>query len=429
MTDGSVRRRADRDRIRVALLAGYLLLVLVGTLRPSAPGLHEAEALPVLCVVCGARAAADIAVNVALFAPLGFLLGLRRGALWTLAAAAAVSASIEVAQLWIPGRYSVLSDLVFNTVGAGAGLVLGRTRDWWWRPSPTAGATLSVGGAAVVTGLLASAAWLLGPWVPDRPLYGQWTPRFGHLEAYHGRVLDARIGEIPAPDRRLTESEPVRAALEAGAPIRIRFVAGDPPSGLAPVFGLHDDRGRLAVLIGVDGRDLVVTFGRRADAARLDRPVLRLRDGLAGFSAGDTLAVDVASLPSGAYRLSATALPPRGGAGATGTRGFAPGRTWALLFFVEGWSGWIAGAIDLLWLAGLGMPLGWWAPTIRSLGASAAIYVGALAVVPALLPLTATAWTGYAAALAGVLSGAGASAPLPRPESPDEAVSRSAPYR
>jgi VanZ family protein len=69
----------------------------------------------------------DAGQNVLLFLPLGFLLGSdadgapgnspKRAALLCMF----LSAAIEIAQAWIPGRFSSVWDVTFNAVGGGLG--------------------------------------------------------------------------------------------------------------------------------------------------------------------------------------------------------------------------------------------------------------------------------------------------------------------
>jgi VanZ family protein len=76
------------------------------------------------------RALAELAANVLLYLPFGFLLAAasRRPTptLRWLAAAAALSAAIEVYQVYCHNRHPTVLDLASNVTGAYAGLRLGR---------------------------------------------------------------------------------------------------------------------------------------------------------------------------------------------------------------------------------------------------------------------------------------------------------------
>jgi hypothetical protein len=98
---------------------GALLFILGATLTPMDAG-NDTDFIA--CILCGSRGNADALVNVILFAPLGFALTLmgRTGIRW-IGYAAVLSATIEFAQLVIPGRDPSLGDVFFNTVGAAIG--------------------------------------------------------------------------------------------------------------------------------------------------------------------------------------------------------------------------------------------------------------------------------------------------------------------
>jgi len=107
-------RRLDR------LLLGYLALV-VGVLvlapfHPQAPTFDR-----ILLFPGGVQGRADILMNVALFVPLGFLLERSLGVTRTALLGVLVSLGIETAQLFLPGRWSTLSDVVANGLGGWIG--------------------------------------------------------------------------------------------------------------------------------------------------------------------------------------------------------------------------------------------------------------------------------------------------------------------
>ncbi|MFO0583705.1 MAG: VanZ family protein [Anaeromyxobacter sp.] len=80
--------------------------------------------------LCWTLGLADLVTNVALFVPLGYLVGLSRGepsgrvVLRALAAGALLSVAIEVTQWFVPGRYTQLSDVATNAAGAALGALL-----------------------------------------------------------------------------------------------------------------------------------------------------------------------------------------------------------------------------------------------------------------------------------------------------------------
>ena len=77
--------------------------------------------------------AVEFAANVAMFVPIGVFLLLLVGRRWWWMAAltgVALSASIEFAQLFLPGRVSDVRDLVSNSIGAFAGVLVALLLTW-----------------------------------------------------------------------------------------------------------------------------------------------------------------------------------------------------------------------------------------------------------------------------------------------------------
>jgi glycopeptide antibiotics resistance protein len=74
--------------------------------------------------------AVEFIANIVMFVPFGAFVRLLKPTLWNwlpmALLAAASSGAIEVLQLLIPGRVSALSDVVANTLGALAGLVVAK---------------------------------------------------------------------------------------------------------------------------------------------------------------------------------------------------------------------------------------------------------------------------------------------------------------
>lgn len=152
---------------------GYLVAIAAITLTPRSGEVT----VTTLCLICGRRGAADAALNLLLFVPLGWLAAgrlarSRRGAAYGrtaavgIAAGALASLTIELLQLPIPGRDASVGDLAFNTLGAGVGAVVGR-----FAIAPRAAPGGRAARLAAATGGGAAAillgAWLLGPSLPD----------------------------------------------------------------------------------------------------------------------------------------------------------------------------------------------------------------------------------------------------------------------
>lgn len=112
----------------------YGLWLAYTTLLPLTAGEHRSNVVPFRTILDQARYAVDfdvflrqIAGNIALFVPLGLVLGVFVSSAWrALALAAGVSAGIELLQLVIPGRSFDVDDVLLNVLGGMLGWCVGR---------------------------------------------------------------------------------------------------------------------------------------------------------------------------------------------------------------------------------------------------------------------------------------------------------------
>ena len=380
-------------RLHLAL-AVTICAILAVTLFPSGGEKDE----PMLrCLVCGERGVADVILNVLLFMPFGAALSLAGVRLRRICLDAAVlSAVIELAQLFIPGRDSSLSDVLSNTTGATAGCLV-----VWQAPRVIRlqglFATLGALAAAALTVLVtAGTGLLLRPAFPASVYYGQWTPNLEHLEWYGGRVLEAQLGSIALPPRRLANSEAARQLLVEGAPLSVRATAGPEVSRLASLVSIADDRQREIALLGLERQALVFRYRTRSTAWRLDQPDLRVPDALAPVAPGDTFAVALWREPTG------TCLALNGAR--TCRLGFTAGRGWAIVLYPESLAPWLMRLLDVGWVAGVLIPVGFCAHRRPALWAGGSLLAG-LGLAPALTGLLSTPAGDWVGGLVGVLVG------------------------
>lgn len=140
-------RRAEQDPVWRSLLDGGIAVsmafLLVGTLTPAAPTSTDSlNLVPFAFLINSLRlggvdlsgAIFDVVANVAVFVPLGLLVGLRfeRPSMpeW-LVEIASLMIAIEVAQAYLLRRSGDITDVITNTFGAVIGLAIGRA----WRSS------------------------------------------------------------------------------------------------------------------------------------------------------------------------------------------------------------------------------------------------------------------------------------------------------
>ena len=99
----------------------YTIIMVAALVIPASP--PHAQRGYLRDIPLGRRLVADVALNVAIFVPIGW--GVRRAGSTSLLAAvvltAAFSLGMETIQAWLPNRYSSLADVLANTLGATAG--------------------------------------------------------------------------------------------------------------------------------------------------------------------------------------------------------------------------------------------------------------------------------------------------------------------
>ncbi len=356
------------------------------------------EAPPILCVLCGDGALADGVLNAALFLPLGAALSVAGWRPWrTIALGALLSCGVETAQLVIPGRDPSLSDALFNTLGTALGVVLARSASTWWRPGSRLAQVLSISGSIGTTSVLALTGVLLGASFPNATYYGGWTPRFGHLEWYGGRLLEASLDGLEVPSGVVARSAEIRQLLLSGATIQVRARAGPRPPRLAPLLTIHDRHQRVILLLGVDGDDFVYRYRTRAIAYGLVGSEIRVVGALRGIASGDSFSIIVRQAPPGhCVRVNATEHCGLG---------YTVGIGWALLLGGQPIAPWQKSVLSVLWLAALFFPTGLWARFSRPFVVTAAFSLGSLLILPASVGLLPTPGVELLGASVGFLAG------------------------
>lgn len=401
MRAGSVQR---------PLLIASVIAILAATLFPIAGA--ESERF-IACLVCGERGIADVLVNILLFLPFGAALAAGGVSLLRCGLAAAfLSASVEFAQVWIPGRDPSLGDVASNVLGGGLGAVLVATAPYWLRPPRAQAARLSWAAALASAAVCYGTGWLLTPAPPESQYIDLWTPKLAHVELYRGRVLDAMIGEVRIPAGPIANSAAVREALRSseGFSLRVRAVAGPRTAAVSALVAVFDQNRREILLLGADRDDLMFRLRTRAITWRLDQPDIRLVSALRAVAPGDSLDVTVHGR-RGRYAVTVNSS-------GVGALGFTVGSGWALLMYPQSLAPWLKALLSLAWVAALWVPAGFWARTRRDGWVTGAALVAALLGAPAVTPLRATPFLQWATAGLGALAGAVARRAIARRATP-----------
>jgi len=353
---------------------------------------------PILCVLCGDGALADGVLNAALFLPLGAALSVAGWRPWrTIALGALLSCGVETAQFVIPGRDPSLSDVLFNTLGTALGVALAHSAPAVWRPTPRRANVLSIAGALGAASVITLTGVLLTPSFPEDVYYGGWTPRFGHLEWYGGRVLQASVDGLAIPDGVLASSSQVRQQLLADAAIHVVARAGPRPQGVAPLFTIQDQHQREILLLGVDGDDVVFRYRTRAVAWGLIGPEIRAWNAVRGIAWRKPLAVIVHAEGNG-HCVDVNATEHCG-------LGYTIGTGWALVLSNQPVPLRLRPILNVIWLVGLFFPIGLWARFGWAFATAMALSLASLLLLPAALGLLPTPSAELLGALAGFLAG------------------------
>lgn len=377
------------------LALGWTAVIAVVCLVPSES--RSAQSIE-LCLVCGDYGVANLLLNVILYLPLGMALGIRlRSVGRAMLLGLLLSVGIELLQLGIPGRFTTLGDVVSNAAAAGLGAFVVTHLS---HPAAMPGRLrhmLSFGWALGAAGIVVATGFLFAPSVPSGDLYGNWTSRSDMTPGYEGTLLSASIADVPIPSRRLADPSEVRALIEARAPLALSFELAPPNDRRSVLFRLNGPSRREAMRMDIEGADVLVGPPYAGADLRLARPWLRFASVLDPFVAGDTVSLELMPLVSGGDALSVVG-------GRRIVKGFTPGRGWILLRPVDRRPPRALAVLDLLWLTALLAPIGWWAPSLASLGLAGSAPLLALGLIPLWTPLLATPPLHYIAGIGLLLA-------------------------
>jgi hypothetical protein len=383
----------DRNgsRVTLALLrVAALIPILLLTLQPASD-----ERIGVgwqTCIVCGEVGLAAAILNTALFIPFGAALGLGRRSLWVLGLAGfAVSLGIETVQHLLPGRNPTLGDLLFNTAGTVAGVLLGRHWRGWMLPDDRIANRLAVGVSGVIVSVIALTAYAAEPTGTDARYYGLWTPSLRHLEAYDGVVRTARVDSLAIPaGAPFHDRDAALHGLRDWSTLEVAGVTGAETRALAPVVAVFDSARREILLLGVDRDDVVLRYRRRAAAFRLMTPDTRFAGAATGLLPAGT-DLHIQARRDGASHCISVAHRERCGLGIT------VGQGWSLLRTAGTFPARYHPVLNAGWVALLFLPLGFWlrASGPGTVALAAALMAIALAHTPGtLMPAPLTEWMG-----------------------------------
>jgi VanZ like family len=162
--DRAIRILGRAASLRSLSVTCIVIVTLVLTLSPSGDRALQPFSFTFAFDLHGV---ADDLLNIGLFVPLGLALGWNSRRLApAIVCGLLLSTAIELIQTIVPGRDPSLSDIIFNTLGAGLGALLGRRPQAWLAPSTTNSILLTV--ASVIAAVSVMIATVFA-----RPTVGQ----------------------------------------------------------------------------------------------------------------------------------------------------------------------------------------------------------------------------------------------------------------
>lgn len=276
-------------RLAWILAVAYLLVVVYASLQPFRGWRVPPEEILRFLTAPWTRfiTLQDVAVNVAAYVPLGFLLsigwgaryGPARGAVAAAVAASVLSLAMEAGQMFLPSRIASNVDLLANAVGA----LLGAMAAPLFAPTRILGGKLHAArhrlfreGAAADAGLVVIALWLATQFHPTAQLFGTGGLRVA-LE------LPAYSAHTPS------------LALASEAAVVLLNLLG---VGLMLSALMHEGTRRMLAIGAVVGAALAIKIFTAVALVRASAPLAWLTPGvLAGLVVGWALLYGAARLP------------------------------------------------------------------------------------------------------------------------------------
>jgi hypothetical protein len=399
------RTRVQKVPLRWTILA-VVLGILAVTLRPIGsvvtPSFHW-------CVGCSELGTLDLLYNIALFLPLGVLLGLRgvragRGLLL----AATLSTVIELLQLAIPGRDPSIGDIVANSLGGALGVPLARAPATLRRLTASQLRVLAWSAVLISWGVIALGAWAITVPVPIADYYVQWKPdRVGY--AHFGGELHAfevNGFELQAATRVPAARFPSEY-FSVGPHVRARLTPGESHAGIAMIARLVLEYGEF-VMLGRQGDALVVRYRSHAPRLGMRSPVLALAG---AFDTNTTAELVVDVIKRGEQvEMRATWAGARAPHIVRHDR-LTAARFWATLLPLDrGFAATFAAFGDIVWMLLLSVPTGcaaWRAYRGSRRLVAPAAQLGGVALFAATLQPALWWWPAWLGLCAGVLIGFG----------------------
>lgn len=335
------------------------------------------------CILCGEGGTADALLNVALFVPLGLLIGRRWGALLALVSGLMVGLCVETGQLLLRDRYSNAGDLVWNGAGAWlGGLLAPRVRRWLDEPVSLAPRGLAVG---LPTLWIVATGILLRP-APVSSGFSFDDGRSLHPDPISGRD-DSGLTPVRPADASTHVLDDATMDRSPDGTWRLRATTVRRPTlrRLTPIVVVYDEARRPIRVLGADRGDLVLWQRTWAEELGLDHASHRLRSGLRDHPLGRILTISASRTDERGLCLAVESRQICG-------LGTSPARTWTVLRSRAHASPGFKTVVDIAWMATLTLSVGLLGGTARTTVASASVFALIVLALPHVTALVSAGW-------------------------------------
>ncbi|MDQ2931267.1 MAG: VanZ family protein [Gemmatimonadota bacterium] len=362
-------------------------------------------------MLCGDQSVLDAVLNVILFIPLGVglrLAGLSRRRAYAIGLVTTIT--VELLQLYIPGRDTSLGDVVTNSSGALLGIVCADV----WRAlllsSHRAASRLAAGWTLLWVLVLTASAELAQISLPRLTTWGVWSPELLHHDYFPAKVISATAGGLPTPSGIDGASADVRRRLSSDSVVvQATVVGGAMTTQVSSIANLYDYAQQEVFLLGQRKGNLIFSLRMRAADMKLATPTIRL-DSV--FPRHRDAKLDTMVVAGGLIHHVLWVSVVHNGVRRERTLPVDAGLGWSYLLPFDYEYGSEAPWLSALWLAGLAAPAMYWATRARRtiLLAVAMALAAALLLVPRFTGVHPTPWWEWVALAAGAIIGMAAGA-------------------
>lgn len=318
--------------------------------------------------------------------------------------------TVELLQLYIPGRDTSLSDIITNSSGALIGIIAADV----WRtvlvPSRRAASRLAIGWTFFWMLLLTASAELTHISLTPLTAWGVWAPELLHHDYFPGKVLSATAGGLPTPNAMSGASEDVRRRLSSDSVVVEATVVGAGATAqFSSIASIYDMSKQQIFFLGQRRGNLIFSLRMRTADAKVETPTIKLDSVFPRHRGAKT---DTLHVAAGLIHHTLWISAEKNGVRRERTLPVDAGLGWSYFLPFDYEYGREAPWLTVLWLAGLAVPAMYWATRAgrNAFLAVAAALAAALLLIPLATAVHSTPWWEWIGLAAGAVIGAAAGA-------------------